>query len=434
MFLSYQYRLYPFPVQIDALHLCRAEMTFLWNHALAQRRDAWAKRRERVSYLDQQNDLKNWRAFDTGGLGRVAYDIARDCLQRLDLAFRDFFRHVQAGERPGYPRFRRETHSFSFIPRSDSICLGPHGTTRLRVPNVGEVPVRLHRPLPNGSVVKWATLLYYGGAWFVNIVVALPDPPPPPQTRPHLAVGIDLGVVRLATLSTGAIIPAPVSPTADDRRLGRLNQGLARKLRGSGRFVRQRERIARLHARIRRRRLWRNHQLSSDWAEHFDLVAFEDLDAARLIEENRLAHQLTHAAWGELRDLTAYKMAIRSKRCVEVPTEGTTQECSGCGRRADPPLSVADRVYSCKCGVRLDRDLNAARNILARGLTLLDQELRRSSPEVKREEGGPPASLGGRRVYQRSRVAPRNREQLTRDRPRKGGDGRSVGSPRRPER
>ncbi|MCI4369625.1 MAG: helix-turn-helix domain-containing protein, partial [Thermoplasmata archaeon] len=94
MFLTYGYRLYPLRPQLALLSHHLFELTFLWNHCLAQRRDAWQKEHRRVTYLDQQAHLKEWRDFDSEGLGLLSYDVARDGLQRLDLACRAFFRRI----------------------------------------------------------------------------------------------------------------------------------------------------------------------------------------------------------------------------------------------------------------------------------------------------------------------------------------------------
>ena len=195
-----------------------------------------------------------------------------------------------------------------------------------------------------------------------------------------------------------------------EQRLRKQQRRLARKRRGSHRYHRQRERVARAHARVRQQRRWFAHQLSHDLAQRFDLVSFEGLDASELIEGNPLAKGLSDAGWGMLREMTAYKEAVRSGRCVQVESRGTTQCCSQCSRWADPPLTLEDHTYSCPCGYVADRDGNAARNILARGMTLLSKELRRSTAEVTRVENGPTPARGDRRVYQGRRARSRKRE------------------------
>ncbi len=408
MFLSYQYRLYPFRSQLAVLSHALHELTYLWNHVLAERRDAWEKEKRRVAYLDQQARLKAWRAYDAAGLGLVAYDIARDCLQRLDLAFRAFFRRVNVGENPGYPRFRRRMVSLNFVPSRDPWSDGPNGTYRLKLPRVGPVPVRRHRAPPPGTA-KSVTIRQEGGAWYATLQYQISDPVPPIGT-PEQPVGVDLGLTHVATLSSGETVEAPRFLRTAERRLRREQRRLSRKQRGSHWYARQRERLARGHARVRRQRRWLAHQLFHDWAERFDLVAFENLDVRTMGRSPRLSKSIHDAGWGMLREMTGYKTALRSRRCVKVEAGGTTQTCSRCGRQADPPLTLSDRVYRCPCGHEADRDINAARNVLARGL----DEVRRNTAELKRVDATPPPARQGRRAYQRKREPTEGRPGPTR--------------------
>ncbi len=397
MFLSYRYRVYPLHHQLPILVRHLEELTFLWNHALAERRDAWDKEGHSVTYLDQQRKLKVWRAFDRTGVGTVPYDVSRDLLQRLDLAFQSFFRRVRRGKTPGYPKFRRETRSFTFTPHKDPWCNGPAGTIRLKLPAVGAIPVRRHRPPPQGSA-KTVTIRREGASWFATLQYVLPDPPSP-TGEPRRFVGVDLGLTHLATVSTGETVETPRFFRAGERKLCREQRRLARKKKGSHRYQKQRERVARCHRRIRRQRGWFAHQLSKEWAERFDLIAFEDLSVSSMVRNGHLSKSISDAGWGMLQQLCVYKQILRSHRYVEVPARYTSQICSECGHVADPPLALSAKIYRCPCGYEADRDVNAARNILKRGLL----EVRRNTAELKRVDGKPPPTRQGRRAYQGKR-------------------------------
>jgi len=397
VFLSFQYRLYPLRDQLRFLGHVLSEMTFLWNYALAQRRDAWNRERRSVAYFDQQARLKAWRAFDKDGLGSTPYDSARDCLQRLDLGYHAAFRRLREGKRPGFPRFRRSTTSFSWVASSDPWEIGPAGTWRLKIPKAGGVPVRQHRPPPAGSV-RSIIVSREDNQWYATLQYEIPDPRPP-ETEPQTPVGVDLGLAHVAALSTGETIEAPRFLIQSERRLKLLQRNLSRKRRGSNRWKRQRDRVAKCHAAIRRQRRHWAHQLTSRWAARHDLIAFEDLDVASFIGGNRLAKGITDAGWGMLRRMAAYKEQMRSGRYVEVPTSGTSQICSRCGQAAVPPLTLRDRVFRCPCGHEEDRDVNAARNVLERGR----DQVRRNTTEGRRVDGTPPPTQKGRRAYQRKR-------------------------------
>ncbi len=400
MFLSFQYRIYPLRTQEAALDHFLRELNYLWNHSLAQRHDARFRERDRVTYLDQQARLKHWRAFDFQGLGAVPFDCARDCLQRLDLAYRASFRRPQEGRTKfGFPRFRRETRSFTFIPPPDLMLPARAGTWRLHIPLVGPVPIRRHRPSPPEATAKSVTVSRVADGWYATIQYQIPDPPPPPPTEPLAPVGIDFGLSPLATLSTGESVARPRFLRESERTLARAQRRLSRKQQGSHRSLRQKDRLARAHARVRRQRRGFAHQLSHDWTERFDLVAFEDMDIAAFSEGNRLAKGMADAGWGLLRQLTRYKAALSSGRCVEIPSRGTTQTCAECARLADPPLTLSDRRFRCPVGHEADREVNAAQNVLARGL----KEVRRNTAELTRVEGTPPPTRRGRRAYLRKR-------------------------------
>jgi putative transposase len=416
MYLSYQYRLYPLQNQSLVLEKTLSELNFLWNHALADREDAWRTAHRPVTYVEQQARLRTWREHDTMGLGTVAYSVAQGHLQRLDLAFREFFRRVRrrkAGARIpdlAHPKFRRETNSFSFQVQTPPLAQGPCRTWRLKIPCIGEVPLRLHRPLPEQAVPKSIIVARDGDRWVATIQLQLPDPAPPPSTPPINSVGIDLGLTSIATLSDGQSVEPPGFFVEGQRSLAHQQRKLSRKEKGSRRYQRQKMRVAKCNARLKRQRKWLLHQLSYGWSEEYDLVAFEDMDIAELRESNPLTKGINDAGWGMLRQMTKYKQALRSHHHFEVATRGTTQTCSKCGRLAAPPLTLKDRTYSCACGHQEGRDLNSAKNILARGLTLL-KELRATCPEVMRVEEGPPPRRG-RRAYLRRRALPGKREEI----------------------
>ncbi len=401
MFLTFQFRLRPNPSVERELLRWLHELRFLHNYALEQRRTAWQKEHRSLSYLEQQSSLARWRDFDSEGLGSLPYDPARDVLQRVDLAFRAFFHRIGQGGSPGYPRFRREIRSFTF-GQPDAVTVR---TRTVRLPKLGAVPFVHHRPVPANGVLKKAIVTHEAGAWYIALAYALPDPPGAPPGPPENPVGVDLGLTHLATLSEGTTIDPPKYLRKAERRLARAQRSLARKRPGSHRRERQREKVARCHAKVRRQRRDFAHQLTSRWASRHDLIAFEDLDVTRL-SRGPFARSFADAGWGMLRMMSRYKMAMRSGRYVEVRSEGTTQTCSICGHRADPPLTLKQREFVCPGGHRMDRDWNAARNILERGCLGVS----RKPAELTRGEREPPPGSGDRRVYQTRRAHSGSRE------------------------
>jgi putative transposase len=394
MYQSCKYRLHPFPNQERELLRQFDELRFLWNYALEQRRDAWRTEKKSRSYVHQCRDLARWRAYDKDGVGRLYGHVARETLARLDDSFKHFFRRVREGGRPGFPRFKREVTSLTYPDSNGSAALVPgrNGTRRLHLAMLGDLPVKVSREPPEGHV-KTCTVEREGDRWFAVLTVEIADPAPAAPTAPESPVGIDLGLSHLATLSPGETIEPPKFLRRAEVLLQRRQRKLSRKRKGSHNWHKQRLRLARCHAQVREQRRDFAHKVTTGWAKRHDLIAFEDMDL-RGHMEGRFPTATADAGWGLLRQMSEYKEARRSGRYVEVPTKGTSQTCSECGRPADPPLPLNDRTYSCPCGLVMDRDLNAARNVLARALAAIPGGTGESTPV----ETGPPPHRKGRRV------------------------------------
>jgi putative transposase len=403
MYQPFKYRLYPFPNQERELLRQFGELRFLWNYALEQRKEAWRKEKRSVSYVDQCRDLAKWRAYDKEGLGTVYGHVAKETLARLDDAFKHFFRRVKSGGRPGFPRFKHEVTSMCY-PDSNgpgAIVPGRNGTWRLHLSKVGDLPIKVHRPLSEGPV-KTVTVKREGDRWYAVLTVEVADPAPAAPTAPESPVGVDLGLSHLATLSTGEVVEAPKFLRRAERRLGRAQRVVSRRRKGSHNREKAKLRLARCHAKVRDQRRDFAHKVTTGWAKRHDLIAFEDLSVPSMLGNGRLSKSISDAGWGLLRQMSEYKEARRSGRYVEVPAKGTTQTCSKCGRLADPPLTLKDRTYECPCGLRMDRDLNAARNILARALAAVPGGTGESTPV----ETGPPPHRKGRRVRSKKQEPP----------------------------
>ncbi len=407
MYQPQKYRLYPFPNQERELLRQFEELRFLWNHALEQRIEAWRKEKRSLSHVDQCRDLARWRAYDKEGIGRVYGHVAQDSLARLHDAFGHFFRRVREGVRPGFPRYKREITSLTYPDSNGSAAIVPgrNGTRRLRLSMLGELPIEVHREPPAGRV-KTCTVEREGDRWFAILTYEMEDPPSPPSTPPSAPIGVDLGLSHLATLSTGETVEPPKFLRRAEERLRRAQRVVSRRTKGSHRREKARERLARCHAKVRDQRRDFAHKVTSTWAARHDLIAFEDLSVPSMLGDAHLSRSISDAGWGMLRQMAAYKETRRSGRYVEVPASGTTQTCSGCGRLHDPPLTLQDRTYVCPCGLHMDRDLNAARNILARALATVPGGTGESTPV----ETGPPPHRKGRRVRSKKREPPRDSE------------------------
>jgi putative transposase len=360
---TFQYRLYPNQQQQRLLDKQLEECRWLYNHLLAERRDAWEHRQESLRWYDQQATLPARKA-ERPALAGVQSPVLQNVAVRLDLAFQACFRRCKAGETPGYPRFRGigryDSLTFPQIPVG---CRLDAEDQRVRVANVGRVKIILHRPLE--GIPKTATIHRSStGKWFVCFSCECAEPAPLPATGQQ--VGIDVGLKTFATLTQGKPIENPRFFREEEWALAKAQRRLAKAEKGTPQHAERRKIAARVHERIAWRRGNFAHQHSRRIVNTFDLIAVEDLSVNRMTHNHCLAKSIHDAAWSQFADLLAYKAVWASRRYVAVNPAYTSQDCSGCGHRQK--LSLSDRTYTCPCcGLVIDRDLNAARNILRLG-------------------------------------------------------------------
>jgi putative transposase len=360
---TFKYRLYPTKQQQRLLDQQLEECRWLYNHLLAERREAWEQRQESRRLYDQQATLPALKA-ERPTLASVHSQVLQNVAVRIDLAFQAFFRRVKAGETPGYPRFRGAGRYDSLtFPQVPVGCRLDADTKRLQMANVGQVKVILHRPLE--GTPKTATISRGStGKWYVCFSCACAEPSTLPATGAQ--VGIDVGLKTFATLSTGAEIANPRFFRHEEKALAKAQRRLAKEERGTPERATRRRVVARVHERVAWRRGDFAHQHSRRITNTFDVIAVEDLAVNRMMHTHCLAKSISDAAWSQFTSLLAYKAAWAGRTYVAVNPAYTSQDCSRCGHRHKRSLS--DRTYTCSCcGLVIDRDLNASLNILRLG-------------------------------------------------------------------
>jgi putative transposase len=362
MNLSYKHRLYPNRKQAEFLGRMLEIHRTVYNDALTERREAWKRCHISINYYAQANQLKEIRKFDED-MAWCNFTSLQQTLRQLRKSFDGFFRRVKAGEKePGFPRYkgRRWYKSICFV-YGDGLRLQE---SKLFVHNVGLVRLFQHRPLPDESEIKMAILKRDSlGHWFVIFQLELPDAELAPSTE--RGVGIDVGLETFAALSTGELIGNPRWFRTAEEKLAALQRRRSRCTKGSckyGEFTRQ---IRRLHEHTANQRRDFHHKESTRIVQRFGMVAVEDLNVKGLARSH-VAKSIADAGWSGFVSMIEYKAANAGARFVKVNPNRTSQVCSGCGCYVLKALSV--RVHSCRhCGTVLNRDVNAARNILALG-------------------------------------------------------------------
>lgn len=367
MLLRYDYRLYPRPEQCVALARAFGCARVVFNDGLRIRRAAHeaglayvpdGELSKRVITEAKTTPERVW-------LGEVSAVVLQQALADLNVAYRNFFASVSGkrrGPRVAAPRFRSRKDHRQAIRFTANARFRVLDNGRLRLPKVGDLEVRWSRRLP--AVASSVTVIRdAAGRYFASFVVAVDDQPLP---EVEAEVGIDLGLTHFAVSSDGTKIAAPRFLRRAERRLGKLQKSLSRKVKGSHNCDRARIRVARAHARVADTRRDLHHQVSTTIIRENQAVYVEDLCVVGL-GRTRLAKSVHDAGWSSFVTMLEYKAERAGRTFARIGRfTPTSQTCSVCGRIDGPkPLSV--RVWTCPCGAVHDRDVNAARNILAAG-------------------------------------------------------------------
>ena len=363
MRLRYNYRLYPAPAQRAALARTFGCARVVFNDGLRLRREAHAAGLPYVTDAELSARLTTAKAApERAWMGEVSAVVLQQALADLNAAYRNFFASLN-GQRKGPkmapPRFRsrkdhRQAARFTANARFKVLANG-----RLRLPKIGDVPVRWSRPLPSEpssvTVIKDPA-----GRYFASFVVEA-EPRALPRTEP--VTGIDLGLSHFAVLSDGRKITSPRFLRRAEKKLRRTQRSLSRKQQGSRNRDKARDKVARAHAQVADARRDFHHQLSTALIRENQAVAVEDL-AVTGLARTRLAKSVYDAGWSSFVAMLEDKARMYGREFHRISRWApTSQVCSACGVKDGPkPLHV--RAWQCQvCGAWLDRDVNAAANV-----------------------------------------------------------------------
>lgn len=355
---TYRYRLHPNRGQCEALNQTLGMCRWPYNSALQERRDAYRGNGVALSRFDQQNELPECK-LQNPELNVVYAQTLQDVLRRLDLAFKSFFRRVKSGGKPGYPRFKPSDRYNSFAYPQGGFRVDGN---KLMLSKVGAVRINMSRPI-TGNVKTLAITRNGRGMWYACFSTVTEREVVPREV--NRAVGIDLGLTAFLATSDGETISNPKWFRRGEHKLGQAQRLLSRKARGSSNQKKQKVVVAKVYEKIRNQRLDFHHKLSKRFVGTYDLIAYEDLNIKGMVQNHKLAKSISDAAWGMFLQKLLYKAEEAGVTMVGVNPRGTSQVCSGCG--AAVPKLLSERVHRCSCGLEIDRDVNAARNILKIG-------------------------------------------------------------------
>jgi putative transposase len=360
---AFKYRFYPTEAQAAELSRTFGCVRKVYNLALAAHTQAWA-RQQRVSYHQTSAMLTAWKKTEElAYLNEVSSVPLQQALRHLQTAFTNFF-----GKRAKYPRFKSRKKSRKSAEYTTSAFRFKDG--RLTLAKMTEpLDIVWSRPLPEGASPSTVTVSNdAAGRWYVSLRCEDPCLQPLPAT--DTAVGVDVGLDHLLTLSTGEKVSNPRHERRDGARLATAQRQLARKAKGEGaNRAKARRKVAKVYARITDRRRDHLHKLTTRLVRENQTIVIEDLAVRNMMKNGSLARAISDAAWSDFRSMLEYKARWYGRAVIAIDRWFPSSKlCSACGSLQDTmPLNV--RAWTCDCGTTHDRDVNAAKNILAVGLT-----------------------------------------------------------------
>jgi putative transposase len=405
---AYKYRLYPNKKQAETLQWVLDRCREVYNTALQERHDAYEMMVKRhpnyydevtrkqltkdhaIFYNQQAIQLPEIKAIRPE-YNEIHSQVLQDVLQRVHKAYKAFFRRINEGKTPGYPRFQGygRYDSFTFpqsgfsLTEDNRVCLSKIGTTKIKMP-------KGKKANPPVGKMKTCTIKRETNQWFViftceveQAIVYHPS---------ENAVGIDLGLLHFATLSDGSTIENPRHLRQAEHKLKTLQEALARKKRGSKRRRKAARRVGKAHRHIRNQRKDFHHKQARKLVMAYQTIVFEKLQPANMSkrpkpkQDDTTGHYLPNGAsakaglnksildagWGMFQQICKNKAECAGSRVLWVSPKYTSQRCSGCGAIVQKELE--ERWHQCPCGCSLDRDHNAAINILGLGLQAIKKE------------------------------------------------------------
>lgn len=372
-----KYRLYPTKKQIiildNTLRLC----CDLYNAARDQRKGMWQSARKSIRFETQAGELlglkKTMPEYKT-----VYAQVLQDVLRRVQKTFDNFYNKCKRGKKTSLPRWKPYQQYNTFVyPQVSNRAIRVENN-KLNVPKIGHIKIKLYRPIE--GEIKTCSITREGDKWYVCFVCEIKR-----SIGYHPSeeiVGIDLGLLHLATLSTGEVIDHPRYLRNSEHKLKKSQQKIAKKKKGSKQRKKAVKLLTKQHRKISNQRKDFLHKASKKLVEKYQTIVFEDLQIANLTKRPKpkqdedgkylpngaskksgLNKSIGDASWGTLVRLTSYKAESAGGRIIQVNPHNTSKMCSGC-RNLKKELTLEERTYICEnCGLVIDRDKNAAMNI-----------------------------------------------------------------------
>lgn len=370
---AYEYRIYPNAGQRRQIENTFGACRWVWNLCLEVSKASWEVNRKGLSAYDLMKFLTSWKRTVAPWLYEVDNTALQSTIGHLGAAYKNFFRRVKRGEKPGYPKFKSKRDSkqsyTSKYKKGAKVIRG----NKVMIPKLGLVKYKVSR-MPEGRIVnvtvkRTATGKYYA----VFCCMDCPEPDMPMGGEP--IIGIDAGLHDLMTRSDGVKVENNRYLRKSERKLKRAQRSLSRKKKGSNNYKKQQKRLARIHERIANQRKDAMNKATTDAVRESQAIAVEDLNVKGMVKNHYLAKSVADASMSEMNRQLAYKCQWYGRDFAKIDRWfPSTQVCGCCGEITGPKgkSDLGVREWTCpSCGAKHDRDLNAARNIARKGAVML---------------------------------------------------------------
>jgi len=361
MNISFKYRLQPTQAQVEVLEeqlrICRWTYNTLLDYCIDQRKAGkGTPTHESLTYL-----LPTMKAR-TPELSTVFSQILQNICKRIRRGFENYWARLNHGLKASVPHFKDRHHYRSLTYPQSGFSLRDGW---LKLSKIGTLKLIRHRPI-EGKVKTLTIKRTPTGKWYATFSCEVEPKPIPNREK---AVGIDFGLIHLVALSDGTTFEAPRTYRHIEAQSRRAHRSLSRKVKGSKNRGKARVRLARVEEKAKDRRRDLSNKIARSIVNRYEMIIVEDLRMDNMRRSRRLSKSIGDAGWGLLRSALTYMAEWSEGVMVLVDPRSTSQLCSGCGSLV--PRDLSERVHRCPvCGLMLDRDVNASRNILKRGLEI----------------------------------------------------------------
>lgn len=342
---------------------------WLYNRFIEERKIEWENNKKSVSYNKQATDLPNLKSQHPE-FKKIHSQVLQEVAKRVDLAYQAFFRRIRNKEKPGYPRFKGKNRYDSFKFSQSGFSISNDG--QLILSKIGKIKLKQHRKL-KGNIKNCQIKRTFDNKWYVYFVCDINETTVRFLDKNNIC-GIDVGIESFATFNSGEKIDNPRFMKHEIKELTKADRAVSKSKKGSKERFKTRKKKNKIHQRIKNKRSdWLN-KLSKNLINSHDYIVTEDLKINKMLEKGHqcLNREINDVCWRTFIDQLSYKAEEAGKRVLKVNPAYTSQICSNCGHKEENKLS--DRVHNCKCcKTSLDRDHNAAINILRLGLQSLGQ-------------------------------------------------------------